>query len=238
METVKKEESSNVVENDVKKEMNESSLKRVKIENGTEMELPKQEESLKRIKSENDTNQVGNEETNSEKQEQVIHECRVVEYSERSIAVFGPTFVIKDDLKEIGAKYNGWLQDKGNKRPGWILSKKKKQDVIKLLESSGAKLKEAVAKAAERKAKSESTSKSAKSESYVQTETKIDKYRLVSYSERACAVLGDTRPIKDKLKDLNGRFNPRLTINGKSEAGWIFGKKRIAALEELLKSST
>lgn len=55
-------------------------------------------------------------------------------------------------------------------------------------------------------------------------------FQIVDYSEKAVAVVGDTRDIKDKLKELGGRFNPRLSCG----AGWIFSKKQQADLEKLL----
>ena len=42
------------------------------------------------------------------------------------------------------------------------------------------------------------------------------------YSERAIVVTGDTKPVKEQLKQLGGRFNPNL----KTGAGWVFSKKR------------
>jgi hypothetical protein len=45
---------------------------------------------------------------------------------------------------------------------------------------------------------------------------------IVDYSEKALAVFGDTRPVKDQLKALGGRFNPKLTHEGEKQAGWIF----------------
>lgn len=46
--------------------------------------------------------------------------------------------------------------------------------------------------------------------------------RIVDYSEKAVAVVGDTKPIKDILRKLGGRFNSRLTCG----AGWVFSKKK------------
>lgn len=54
--------------------------------------------------------------------------------------------------------------------------------------------------------------------------------QIIDYSEKAIAVIGDTRPIKDKLKDLGGKFNPRLTCG----PGWIFSKKRLGAVTAAL----
>lgn len=58
------------------------------------------------------------------------------------------------------------------------------------------------------------------------------KFQIIDYSEKAIAVIGDTRDIKDKLKELGGRFNPRLSCG----AGWIFSKKVQADVEKLLQS--
>ena len=56
------------------------------------------------------------------------------------------------------------------------------------------------------------------------------KFQIIDYSDKAIAVTGDTKAIKDDLKALGGRFNPRL----KCGAGWIFSKKKQQALEKLL----
>ena len=57
------------------------------------------------------------------------------------------------------------------------------------------------------------------------TENKGD-CTLVEYSAKAVAVFGDTKSIKDELKAMGGRFNSRLTFNGKKLAGWIFPKSQ------------
>ena len=59
-------------------------------------------------------------------------------------------------------------------------------------------------------------------------------YIIVDYSEKAVAVFGDTRPIKDQLMALGGRFNPKLTHEGNKKAGWIFGKTKETQLRHLL----
>lgn len=56
------------------------------------------------------------------------------------------------------------------------------------------------------------------------------RFQVIDYSEKAIAVVGDTRDIKDKLKALGGRFNPRLSCG----AGWVFSKKQRAEVEKLL----
>ena len=57
---------------------------------------------------------------------------------------------------------------------------------------------------------------------------------LVDYSEKAIALFGDTKPIKDRLSDIGGRFNSRLTHDGQKRAGWIFPKAKEAQVREAI----
>lgn len=57
---------------------------------------------------------------------------------------------------------------------------------------------------------------------------------LVDYSEKAIALFGDTKPIKDALSDLGGRFNERLTYRGEKRAGWVFPKAKEMQVRELI----
>ena len=49
----------------------------------------------------------------------------------------------------------------------------------------------------------------------------MPKIYIENYSERSIAVLGDTKPHKDALKSMGGKFNSRLKDN---KVGWIFPK--------------
>jgi hypothetical protein len=57
---------------------------------------------------------------------------------------------------------------------------------------------------------------------------------IVDYSEKALAVFGDTKPVKDELKALGGRFNPKLMHEGTKKTGWIFSKSKEQELKNLL----
>jgi hypothetical protein len=59
-------------------------------------------------------------------------------------------------------------------------------------------------------------------------------FLMVDYSEKALAVFGDTKPIKNELKALGGRFNSKLTHDGEKKAGWIFSKNKENELNNLL----
>jgi hypothetical protein len=58
----------------------------------------------------------------------------------------------------------------------------------------------------------------------------IGEVQIIEYSEKAIAVIGETKPIKDLLKKLGGRFNFRL----KCGAGWIFPISRAEEVKEAL----
>ena len=54
--------------------------------------------------------------------------------------------------------------------------------------------------------------------------------QIIDYSEKAIAVVGETRAIKETLKALGGRFNSHLSCG----AGWIFSKTKETTLREAL----
>ena len=54
--------------------------------------------------------------------------------------------------------------------------------------------------------------------------------QIIDYSEKAIAIVGETRAIKETLKTLGGRFNSHLSCG----AGWIFSKSKEATLREAL----
>ena len=62
-------------------------------------------------------------------------------------------------------------------------------------------------------------------------EVKVEDIEIIDYSEKAVAVVGNTKPIKEELKSLGGRFNFRLSCG----AGWIFPKSKREELEKLIK---
>lgn len=65
----------------------------------------------------------------------------------------------------------------------------------------------------------------------------VEGVEVVDYSEKAVAVFGDTKAIKEQLKELGGRFNPSLKYNGERRAGWIFSKKQAEEVRKLVEPS-
>lgn len=55
-------------------------------------------------------------------------------------------------------------------------------------------------------------------------------FQIINYSEKAIAVIGDTKKIKNELKQLGGRFNFRLSCG----AGWIFPKSKLSDIQKLI----
>lgn len=65
-----------------------------------------------------------------------VEGIEVVDYSEKAIAVFGDTKAIKGQLKEIGGRFNPSLNYNGEKRAGWIFSKKQTDKVKELVKDT------------------------------------------------------------------------------------------------------
>lgn len=63
-------------------------------------------------------------------------------------------------------------------------------------------------------------------------------FEVVDYSEKAIALFGDTKAIKDLLSAMGGKFNPRLTHNDEKQAGWIFQKSKRDELTRVLNLKT
>ena len=61
-------------------------------------------------------------------------------------------------------------------------------------------------------------------------------FRVVPYSQYSIAVFGDTKPIKDRLIGLGGKFNGKLKLEGAVTPGWIFPKAKEEELQSLLDS--
>lgn len=62
-----------------------------------------------------------------------VNDVRMVDYSEKAIAVIGKTYEIKDDLKALGGRFNKFLTVDGKQVAGWIFSKSKQDEVSNLL---------------------------------------------------------------------------------------------------------
>lgn len=85
-------------------------------------------------KKERNNNQTNNPNQSKEvKPVESVSGFEIVEYSEKSIAVFGDTKSIKEELKAIGGKFNPALKNNGEKRAGWIFPKKQADKVRELL---------------------------------------------------------------------------------------------------------
>jgi hypothetical protein len=70
------------------------------------------------------------------------------------------------------------------------------------------------------------------------SETITSDFIIVDYSEKAIAVFGDTKPVKEQLKALGGRFNPGLTHEGEKKAGWVFQRSKKDELKNLFTVKT
>lgn len=90
-------------------------------------------------------------------------------------------------------------------------------------------------------AKTKAAKKTAKVEAPEVEVIKINKRTInklglqyVDYSEKSFAIIGETKPIKEELKSLKGRFNAHLTVDGEQVAGWVFAKRNIEPVKKSL----
>jgi hypothetical protein len=59
---------------------------------------------------------------------------------------------------------------------------------------------------------------------------------VLDYTEKSFVVIGDTKNVKDQLKELGGRYNPNLTHPETKEklAAWVFSKKQKEKIQTFL----
>jgi len=62
--------------------------------------------------------------------------------------------------------------------------------------------------------------------------------QMKEYSDKSLIIYGDTKPYKDLLKELKGRYNSNLRVDGEKVSGWIFSKKHKEKLEKLISHVT
>ena len=156
---------------------------------------------------------------------ETIGDVCVRDYSEKAICVTGDgTKALSTVLKGLGGRFNRYLKfgDEGEKQIGWIFSKKQKDKLIAALKDPNQQ------KAVIEQEEEANTAKS------------VPPF-IKKYSDKAFAVFGDSRKYSANLKELNGRYNPKLKFVSDdgvqtSAPGWIFGLKRLAAVTELLKA--
>ncbi len=61
--------------------------------------------------------------------------------------------------------------------------------------------------------------------------------RVINYSEKAVALIGDTFAVKDEIKKLGGTFNKSLSIENTKVSGWIFPSNKKQEIESFIKST-
>jgi hypothetical protein len=72
--------------------------------------------------------------------------------------------------------------------------------------------------------------------SYDTNKQAVEKNQIIRMEgyDKAIAVFGETKPVKEQLKALGGRFNPGLTHEGAKKAGWVFPRSKKDELKNLL----
>lgn len=132
----------------------------------------------------------------------------------------------KDEHREKYSMGSGYYL--GNKYSGWIVAKRSIDiESATMLEKLQIAAAEGRFFCHEADINKQTETSTAPAETAPKTPGKI---QFVDYSEKAFVVIGDTKPIKEKLKELGGSFNFRLTCG----AGWIFSKKKLEEVKKAL----
>ncbi|MHB1909630.1 MAG: hypothetical protein ACYCQJ_12310 [Nitrososphaerales archaeon] len=162
----------------------------------------------------------------------------LVDYSEKSWVVAGNTRPHKEELAKLGGKYNDSLREGVDR--GWVFAKSKvKEDVLRqFIEQQPVEVDHP-----DRKDTPSATSHyldetgekvpctlvrelvkvfNDGAEIIIDKDLFQGKLFLDSYSDKSWCLYGDTKPHKDAIKELGGRFNSNLKV-GK---GWIFAKSK------------
>lgn len=63
--------------------------------------------------------------------------------------------------------------------------------------------------------------------------------QIINYSDKAIALIGNTKPVKEQLTQMFGKYNPNLKHpeTGEVFKGWVFSKKREAQLKQFIESA-
>lgn len=72
----------------------------------------------------------------TETTEPATGEYSIVDYSEKSVAIFGDTKAIKEQLAALGGRFNMYLTLNGHRQAGWIFQKSKEDDLRRLVNLS------------------------------------------------------------------------------------------------------
>ena len=91
-------------------------------------------------------------------------------------------------------------------------------------------------KATERKATAKQQPTAPKQAAATKEAPAKPRYTLMQYSEKCVALFGDTKPIKDELRRIGGRYNPSLHPFGQDTnvPGWVFPNKYRDDVERLI----
>jgi len=160
-------------------------------------------------------------------------------YSDKCYAVFGDTKEHKDQLKELGGKFNNNLKG----RPGWVFHISKKDTIEKFVSDKCSSMPLLYLNSpilhplkTTRSLFNTNTDPNAPpkgSSLSVESSQEKDGITIEDYSVKSFAVFGNTKEFKDKLAELGGKYNPNL----KGQAGWVFSNKNRPNVDEWYKNT-
>ncbi|WP_062055704.1 hypothetical protein [Aquimarina longa] len=136
----------------------------------------------------------------------------------------------KDEHREKYSMGAGYYLHSGYSRSGWRISKEKYLD----FENENTKNLLAIANAEGRYFCQVNTKQVKQDQAKKKVSLDGLNLEIIDYSQKAIAIIGNTKEIKEGLKAIGGRFNFRLNVNSKKVAGWIFSKTKETEVKNLL----
>lgn len=146
--------------------------------------------------------------------------------------------VLMNEMCEAVNERNEELAGKKSKKPAKSIKTKVERETEKSIEKS---IKAGMTSKKTAKTETKKSVSKAKVEAPDVKAVKINKRTInklglqyIDYNEKSFAIIGDTKPIKEELKSLKGRFNGRLTVDGERVPGWIFAKRNAEPVKKSL----
>ncbi|KAJ3306653.1 hypothetical protein HDU76_004772 [Blyttiomyces sp. JEL0837] len=146
---------------------------------------------------------------------------KIMDYGSDKIAIIGNTYKARTEIKAMSGNYEPGVQIGGGKRvPGWLLPMSKKNEMIVWAQEKNKA--NGVGNATVIHIPSTAVTIMKEDPAPPVDPNAPDSIRIVDYTEKAIAVVGETRPVKDDLKKMGGKFNLKLKVGGAVVPGWIF----------------
>ncbi|KAJ1561699.1 hypothetical protein HK405_003129 [Cladochytrium tenue] len=166
----------------------------------------------------------------------------LTEYTPASVALYGETIELRDEIKRMGGRFNKALLIDGKRMPGWVMPASRRASAAKWIAAkTGAECvvrrrRELDALEAEA-AKADGDADEKAEVPQAMSAAEASELMVIPYTAKSVALLGAPRAFSTVLSKMGGRFNARLKPPAGSApgvhvvTGWVFPSGREADVE-------